>query len=68
MRKPTDSLMTTVEVAEYLSVPVATLWAWRHRGEGPLAIKVGRHLRYRAEDVERWLDSLAGSPRRDAGR
>jgi excisionase family DNA binding protein len=58
MHKPTDPLMTTMEVAEYLAVPVATLWAWRYRGEGPRAVKVGRHLRYRAEDVEHWLDSL----------
>jgi excisionase family DNA binding protein len=54
-----DAMMTPSQVAEYLSVPVATLYAWRHRGGGPPAIRVGKHLRYRREDVERWLDARA---------
>lgn len=44
-------------VAEYLGVPPATLYQWRYRGIGPRASKVGRHLRYRWADVERWLDA-----------
>jgi excisionase family DNA binding protein len=54
-----DPLLTPEELSERLRVPVATLYAWRYRGDGPRAVKVGRHLRYRAEDVERWLASLA---------
>lgn len=50
-----DSLMTTEEVAEYLRVPVSTLHQWRYFGRGPKALKVGRHLRFRAEDVQSWL-------------
>ncbi|MFI7607663.1 helix-turn-helix transcriptional regulator [Micromonospora sp. NPDC049366] len=49
-------LATPEEVSEYLTVPVATLYQWRHRGIGPRASKVGRHLRYRWPDVEKWLD------------
>ncbi len=30
---------------------------WRLRHRGPKAVKVGRHLRYRREDVEAWLDN-----------
>lgn len=44
------------EVSEHLGVPVQTLYTWRHRGIGPRASKVGRHLRYRWTDVEKWLD------------
>ena len=51
-----DRLWTVPEVAEFLGVPVATLYAWRQNGTGPRASKVGRHLRYRPRDVERWLD------------
>jgi len=51
-------LMTARQLSEYLEIPLATLYAWRYRREGPPAVKVGRHLRYRAEDVERWLSSL----------
>jgi len=49
-------LLKVAEVAEYLGVPVQTLYDWRMRKRGPKAVKVGRHLRYRPEDVERWLD------------
>lgn len=57
MTKSTEQLMTTIELAEYLEIPIATLYSWRTKGEGPPAIKVGRHLRYRASDVERWLET-----------
>ncbi|MBI4941871.1 MAG: helix-turn-helix domain-containing protein [Actinobacteria bacterium] len=49
------ALMTIDEVAAYLQVPVQTLYTWRVRSKGPLAIKVGRHLRWRSADVEQWL-------------
>jgi predicted DNA-binding transcriptional regulator AlpA len=39
----------------YLDVPVATLYAWRHRRQGPPGFKAGRHLRYRLSGVERWI-------------
>lgn len=51
-------LGTAEEVADYLGVPVATLYAWRYQGgRGPKSSKVGRHLRYRWEDVEAWLEA-----------
>lgn len=61
------SLLTTEEVAELLQVPVATIYGWRVRREGPPAIRVGRHLRFRREAVERWLldRESAGSGSRD---
>ena len=43
------------EVAEILGVPVTTLYGWRYRQIGPTALKVGRHLRYRREDIERFI-------------
>ena len=52
-------LMTLGDTAEYLQLPVATLYRWRHQGSGPRCMKVGKHLRYRLEDVDRWLDAQA---------
>ena len=49
-------LLTTDQLAAYLGVPRSTLYTWRYRGGGPSAIRVGRHLRYRSSEVERWLD------------
>lgn len=45
---------TPEEVSAFYQVPVATLYQWRHRGEGPPAVKIGRHLRYDWHDVEAW--------------
>jgi len=52
-----DRLLTTQQLAEYLAVPVATLYAWRHAGEGPPGFRVGKHVRYRWSDVDQWVRS-----------
>lgn len=59
-----EHLLSTKELAEYLAVPVQTIYAWRARGDGPRGFRVGRHVRFRAEDVEAWLDRQAdgGTP------
>jgi len=49
-------LLSPDELASYLGVPRATVYRWRSRREGPCGIRVGRHVRYRLEEVERWLD------------
>ncbi len=51
-----DRLLTTAEVADRLHVAAETVRFWRHTGTGPVARKVGRHVRYRSVDVEDWLD------------
>ncbi|MEA2000481.1 MAG: helix-turn-helix domain-containing protein [Actinomycetota bacterium] len=50
-----DRLLTVEDLAEYLDVPVATIYAWRYRRQGPPGFRVGRHLRYRRADVEQWI-------------
>lgn len=60
-----DRLMTTEQVADYLTVPVATIYNWRVQGEGPRASRVGRHLRFRRSDVDAWLDAQAEQPHRE---
>jgi excisionase family DNA binding protein len=51
-------LWTVQDVADYLRVPVQTLYSWRMQGYGPRARRMGKHLRYRPEDVTAWLDHL----------
>jgi excisionase family DNA binding protein len=51
-----DKLLSVAQLAGRLQVPEQTLYGWRYKGEGPRAIKVGRHLRYRRSDVEKWLE------------
>jgi excisionase family DNA binding protein len=49
-------LLSPTDLAAYLAVPLATVYRWRSRRKGPCGIRVGRHVRYRIADVERWLD------------
>lgn len=53
-----DALLSTEAVAEWLGLPVQTLYAQKYRGDKPgaLAIKVGRHLRWPRRVLEAWLD------------
>jgi excisionase family DNA binding protein len=55
-RAPIERLLTVQELGEMLGIPVKTVYRWRHRGEGPPPIRVGRFLRYDPADVSRWLD------------
>lgn len=52
----TTRLLTSEDLAEYLGVPVATIYKWRERGGGPPGIRVGRHTRYDPADVRRWVE------------
>jgi excisionase family DNA binding protein len=51
-----SKLWGTKELAEYLGIPVQTIYQWRTKGYGPPGIRVGKHVRYRPEDVDKWLD------------
>jgi predicted DNA-binding transcriptional regulator AlpA len=53
---PRRPLATPEQVAEHYGVPIATLYQWRSRGIGPRSSKIGRHIRYRWEDVEKYFD------------
>lgn len=49
-------LASRPEVAKYLGVPISTLNYWAlKKTTGPPFIKVGRSVRYRWADVEKWL-------------
>lgn len=49
--------LTVAELADYLEVPVKTLYNWRYHRRGPPGFRVGRHLRYRRSDVHEWIQS-----------
>ena len=50
-------LLSVTEVAGLLQVPIGTIYQWRHRGEGPKPIRIGRHLRFDPADVETWVET-----------
>lgn len=57
-----EPLLEPEEVAAICKVPKATVYAWSSRGDSGLQfIRVGRHLRVRPADLERWLDEQAAA-------
>jgi excisionase family DNA binding protein len=54
-----DKLMSLIDVSETLGIPVHTLYRWRCKGDGPAGYRVGRHVRYRREEVDAWLEQRA---------
>ena len=62
--QPLDALLNPTEVSHYLGVPIGTLANWRYQGRGPASLRVGRHVRYRTEDLAMWVEAqLADIPR-----
>lgn len=58
-------LLTIPQLCEYLGVPVSTVYLWRTRNQGPRGFRVGKQVRFRADDVLAWLEERArasGSP------
>lgn len=43
------------QVAKYLGVSIDTVRAWRYRGVGPVGHRVGRHVRYHRDEIDRWV-------------
>ena len=54
-----ESLWSTLQAADFLGVPVATMRYWLYLRTGPTSYKVGRHRRYRRSDLETWLAERA---------
>lgn len=55
----TDKLWGPKDVAEYLGVPVQTIYQWRTKGYGPTGRRVGKHVRFVPDDVRAWFQTLS---------
>jgi excisionase family DNA binding protein len=58
----TDHMLSPEDLAAYLAVPLATVYRWRSRGDGPASYRVGRHVRYKLQDIEDWLQGRRVGP------
>jgi excisionase family DNA binding protein len=52
-------LLSVRELAAYLDVPPSTVYLWRSEGRGPKGFRVGKQVRFRASEVEAWLEEQA---------
>ncbi len=51
-----EPLLDIGELAEYLGVPLSTIYDWRTRGLGPRAYRFGKRLRFALSDVRSWME------------
>lgn len=58
MENHLQEIMAIEEVADYLHVPVSSLYKLAQQGKSP-ASKVGRHGRIRREFIDRWINDQA---------
>jgi excisionase family DNA binding protein len=58
MNATADRLWTVQDLAEYLGIPVQTIYQWRTKGYGPPGRRMGKHVRFRPDDVRAWVASL----------
>lgn len=49
-----ERLWTAADLADYLGVPVKTIYTWRAKGLGPKGFRLGKHLRWRVATVLAW--------------
>jgi len=56
------TLLTVEDLAGYLGIPKQTVYGLNSKGTGPRRVVVGRHVRYRPEDVEAWLRTREAEP------
>jgi excisionase family DNA binding protein len=52
----TDELMSPTDLSEWLGIPVTTIYNWRYASNGPPGFKIGKHVRYRRSEVEKWFE------------
>lgn len=50
-----DPLLSLDELAEYLGIPVRTIYDWRTDGKGPRGVRVGKHVKFFHSDIRAWL-------------
>ncbi len=51
-----DKLMTPRQLAQYLESSISALSQYRALGIGPEYFKIGKMVRYRKSDVDKWLE------------
>lgn len=52
-----EPLLDITELADYLGIPISTLYDWRARGLGPRAYRFGKRLKFALSDVQAWMES-----------
>jgi predicted DNA-binding transcriptional regulator AlpA len=57
MHKDIDTLLNEYDVARITRLSVASVRRWRLLRRGPQYLKLGSAVRYRPEDITKWLET-----------
>ncbi|GAA2012849.1 helix-turn-helix domain-containing protein [Microbacterium ulmi] len=49
----------TRELADYLGVPVSTVYDWRTNSKGPRAYRFGKRIMFGVSDIRAWMDTMS---------
>ena len=55
-------LLTAGQVAEMLNISTRTLWRLKSAGKLPAAIRIGKSIRWRREDLNTWIEEGCQTP------
>jgi excisionase family DNA binding protein len=58
-----DELLTLEEVAQIFKVPPATVRKWRNNRDGPAGFRVGKYVRFRRSQVEKYIADMEARQR-----
>lgn len=59
-----NEMLTPNEVAEYLKVPVHTIWRWCRKGTLP-AVKIGKYWRVPRNELDAFIKATGNWPLRE---
>ncbi len=57
-----QALMSARQVAELLNISTRTLWRLKSAGRLPSAIRIGKSIRWRREDLNTWIEEGCQTP------
>lgn len=60
------ALLTEKELSQETGISCNTFRYWRANGQGPPFMKLGKSVRYRADEVERWMAENTVDTREEA--
>ncbi len=55
--------MSPQDLADWLGVPVKSVYVWNSTRTGPRGTKIGKHVRYSRQSITAWLAEQQGADR-----
>jgi len=52
-----EPLLNINELADYLGIPVSTIYDWRTNGKGPRAYRFGKRITFGITEIRAWMET-----------